>query len=337
MAMDLSRVPARIFSDSEMTLFRLEGLDIVLAAAGERQQLRGQLGGAAGALFDGVHRPEKRMVVVDVGFQPRGVAQDATQDVVEIVGDAAGQQADGFHFLRLDEPLLQQLALGDIAHVFDHPGQFAVPVEEREGMQFQPAPLAIVADQRHDVHLGSALAQRPNGRADAAGFLASVIGLVTLLAGQGQLVGVPSVHGLVDLQDVQVAVQDADPVLDAVENRRQESLALLQLALGLLAPQRVGDVLRDEDQQFAVALGIMKILLVALDHQDAERALAALQGHAQPFAGGGSDQFDRRLRRPSARPAGQKPAAAGPSVRTYSVNPRPSSLGWGVASNSSTK
>ncbi len=103
---------------------------------------------------------------------------------------------------------------------------------------------------------------------------------------------VPSVHGLVDLQDVQVAVQDADPVLDAVEDRRQETLALLQLALGLLAPQRVGDVLRDEDQQFAVALGIMKVLLVALDHQDAERALAALQRHAQPFAGGGSDQFD---------------------------------------------
>ena len=39
MAMDLSRVPARIFSDSEMTLFRLDGADIVLAAAGERQEL----------------------------------------------------------------------------------------------------------------------------------------------------------------------------------------------------------------------------------------------------------------------------------------------------------
>src|SRR5437867_7534072 len=41
-----------------------------------------------------------------------GVAQDAAEDVVEVVRDAAGEAADRLHLLRLPEPLLEPRALG---------------------------------------------------------------------------------------------------------------------------------------------------------------------------------------------------------------------------------
>ena len=41
-------------------------------------------------------------------------AADRLQQVVEFVGHAAGQRADGFHLLRLAELLLQAVALGDV-------------------------------------------------------------------------------------------------------------------------------------------------------------------------------------------------------------------------------
>ena len=58
------------------------------------------------------------------GQQQRGMAVDDGEDVVEIVGDAAGELADGFHFLGLAQLLFQAflrqgrlLAFGNIAHV----------------------------------------------------------------------------------------------------------------------------------------------------------------------------------------------------------------------------
>ena len=42
------------------------------------------------------------------------VAADDGEQVVEVVGHAAGQAADGLHLLRLAELLLQLAALGDI-------------------------------------------------------------------------------------------------------------------------------------------------------------------------------------------------------------------------------
>jgi len=38
-----------------------------------------------------------------------GVADDRGEDVVEIVGDAAGESAEGFHFVHLSELLLHAL------------------------------------------------------------------------------------------------------------------------------------------------------------------------------------------------------------------------------------
>ena len=46
--------------------------------------------------------------------QDFGVAVDDHQQVVEVVGDAARQAPDGFHFLRLPELFFQLAALGNV-------------------------------------------------------------------------------------------------------------------------------------------------------------------------------------------------------------------------------
>ena len=74
-------------------------LDDLLAAEG--QQLAGEPGGARARLLDlcdvglALDRP------VEIGQQQLAVAQNHGQQIVEVVRDAAGQPADGFHLLRL--------------------------------------------------------------------------------------------------------------------------------------------------------------------------------------------------------------------------------------------
>ena len=59
--------------------------------------------------------------------QELGVAGDDHQEVVEVVRDAAGEAADGFHFLRLAELLLQRARFGDVFHEnFEGVSVFAV-------------------------------------------------------------------------------------------------------------------------------------------------------------------------------------------------------------------
>jgi len=114
MTIDLSRVPARIFSDSEMTLFKLEGRMSYLPPR-QTPEAGGQLGGAIGALLDGIHRTEEGVIAIDVGLQPGGVAQYAAENVVEVV--AMPRPATRWTpSSGLDEALFQQLALSDVAH-----------------------------------------------------------------------------------------------------------------------------------------------------------------------------------------------------------------------------
>ena len=49
-----------------------------------------------------------------VGEQQVGIADDRGQDVVEVVGDAAGELADRLHLLALDEALLQRALFGGV-------------------------------------------------------------------------------------------------------------------------------------------------------------------------------------------------------------------------------
>src|SRR3546814_1398096 len=58
--------------------------------------------------------------------QQVGKADHRRQQVVEVVGDAAGELADRLHLLRLDELALEVLLLGRIDEMDDEAGQGAV-------------------------------------------------------------------------------------------------------------------------------------------------------------------------------------------------------------------
>ena len=51
---------------------------------------------------------------LDALFQELQIADDDGEQIVEIVGDAAGELAHGLHLLRLAELLLHLPALGDV-------------------------------------------------------------------------------------------------------------------------------------------------------------------------------------------------------------------------------
>ena len=87
----------------EVEDLRLEDL---LAPEGE--ELARQVLGAAGRPLDELHVATEARFVADLLPQQDGAPGDHRQEVVEVVGHAAGQLADRLHLLRLREPLLRQ-------------------------------------------------------------------------------------------------------------------------------------------------------------------------------------------------------------------------------------
>ena len=80
--------------------YKVRGALNALLAAREREQLRGQ----PRAALDRAGDAAQALVALfrsDVLQQQLHIARDDLQDVVEVVGDAAGQLADRFHLLRL--------------------------------------------------------------------------------------------------------------------------------------------------------------------------------------------------------------------------------------------
>ena len=77
--------------------------------AGEGQELPGQIGGALGRLANVLQAGMERMRALQPPERQFAMADDDAQHVVEIMGDAAGQPAHGFHLLRLDQLHLQFL------------------------------------------------------------------------------------------------------------------------------------------------------------------------------------------------------------------------------------
>ena len=103
-------------------LHHLADLDLLAPAldpAGEGKHLAHHVGPAACAAADQVDQ-----------FLAGGVRearleniqrhQDRGEDVIQVMGDAAGQGADAFHALRTQEEALEQIALGDVTGNADH-------------------------------------------------------------------------------------------------------------------------------------------------------------------------------------------------------------------------
>ena len=113
----------------------------------EGEQLPRQCGGATGRLNDLFSVTSQRTGGKTVP-QKLGVSADDRQQVVEVVRNPAGEQADRFHLLRLSDLGLEQLALGDVEADVDDADR-AAPSGLRAivGATLQPARTAIGPDR----------------------------------------------------------------------------------------------------------------------------------------------------------------------------------------------
>ena len=86
-------------------------------------------------------------------LHPLQAAADALQQIVEVVGDAAGQLPDGFHLLRLAQRLLGLLQL---AGALGHPLlQGGIEVRQSDGQLLLVLNIRVRADPaRHRTHAG---------------------------------------------------------------------------------------------------------------------------------------------------------------------------------------
>ncbi len=83
-------------------------------AAGEGQQLRGELGGTLDRFGDRIDIAASALFGEIAPAQEIGRGANDGQQIVEVVRDAAGELADRFHLLRLTQHFLALAAFGDV-------------------------------------------------------------------------------------------------------------------------------------------------------------------------------------------------------------------------------
>ena len=98
-------------SDDRIDVDRLE-VDDLFAAEGEKAVR--EVGGPFGRAEDLLHVGAKGIVRRQLHQEQVAVADDRRQDIVEVVGDAAGELAHGLHFLRLAQLCFELLERRDV-------------------------------------------------------------------------------------------------------------------------------------------------------------------------------------------------------------------------------
>ena len=124
----------------------VDRLRIQEAAPRERQQVAGEVSAVHRRAKDGVDDLVGVRIVRQIRSQQLDVAEDDREDVVEVVRDAAGQLADGFHllrseqrFARLLQRLVRLLQLGDVV---------------RDAVEAQNLSVLVAVDAlRHEIRL----------------------------------------------------------------------------------------------------------------------------------------------------------------------------------------
>ncbi|OPZ59291.1 MAG: hypothetical protein BWY87_01078 [Deltaproteobacteria bacterium ADurb.Bin510] len=226
--------------------------------------------GTAGRLEDVLLVAPQGARVAEHGQAHLGVADDGGQHVVEVVGDAAGQRADGLHLLGLHQLLLEFDLVGDVAAQSD-----------------EALDLARRGAGRRDAHVLDAVALAGAGREGAGpGLARTQMGLDVQWHQLVVAVEDAAVRKLVaGRQTAQLAVGRVG-VLDAalrIEDHHALGCAFhhagQQLAL-FLSLHQGGDVARGRDHGFAVLI----VADFGLDAPVDVAALALLVDEA-PLAG----------------------------------------------------
>ena len=252
----------------------------LLAAAAEGENLGDEVAGAVARGDDVLDVGAEWMGGCQVEVGELGVAKDDAEDVVDIVGDAAGEGADGFELLSLAELALEFEALlllvdvvGDVACVDDAAVRALGRAEVAVGA-LEEAPLVGGVDDA-DAHRGFA-------------------GLALVEHEGGAILGVDHVdHGLADevvwgeAQEqfmvgagVAADAMGIDLEDEVVEVFEEEAVALFAGAQGDLGAFAFGDIGEDRDEVTgavpchvaggdldceALAVAVAELLLAAAD------------------------------------------------------------------------
>ena len=115
-------------------------------AAAEGEQLRGEADGAVGSLVDLLGGAEQRVARPQARRQQLGEALDDRQQVVEVVGDAAGQPADGFHLLGVAQLVLEVALRRDVGDDAGDLHRAAAGADAYLGAVAHPADRAVGTD-----------------------------------------------------------------------------------------------------------------------------------------------------------------------------------------------
>ena len=91
------------------------GLGEKVAAPAQGEQLLGERRAFHHLLLNELQVGVSRVLAVDAGQDQSGQAHDIHEQVVKIVGNAAGQGADGLHFLVLPDLFFHRLLFTDVA------------------------------------------------------------------------------------------------------------------------------------------------------------------------------------------------------------------------------
>ena len=100
----------------------LEWQTAVVLFSAEGKDLLDQVSGTDSGLMDTGKKAGNFWIVFHLQLAEFGKADDCREDIVKVVGNAAGKGADGFHFLRLPQLGFHLLAVIDI-----YPGADKVP------------------------------------------------------------------------------------------------------------------------------------------------------------------------------------------------------------------
>ena len=240
-------------------LGNVDGFGLQLLPPREGQHALGQRGAAPRAAQRVLDQRLDPRIVAGAPLDQLEAAHHGGQQIVEVVGDAAGQLADRFHLLRLEERLPGQLefllraaALGDVARDLGEAEQAAVGAADRIDHDVRPEPRAVLA------HAPAFLLETslPLGRVEGAGGFAG--GAIFLRVETREMladdllrpVALDAFRAGIPAHDLAVGIEHVDRVVDhALDEQPQLFLAVVQLGFRLPALAEIARDLGVADQR----------------------------------------------------------------------------------------
>ena len=155
-------------------LMEIERHGFVDPLAAVRHEVVGERRGAIGGALHGVDAGPRGFQHFKIVLQQLDLTAHDREHVVEVVGDAPRESADGLHLLRVEQLLLERFAFGHVAQHDDLEFTLTVETPERRLAELDPDGAATRVEQADLGRLGIAVARRRRGGARELVFTAVV-------------------------------------------------------------------------------------------------------------------------------------------------------------------